>query len=72
MRDSKRIVFTTWGSFGDIHPFMGLALELQARAATGRRLQRSSSIARRSKGPGSIFIPCVPIRLRRKRKRPRR
>ena len=31
MRDSKRIVFTTWGSFGDIHPFMALALEMQAR-----------------------------------------
>lgn len=31
MSNSKQIVFTTWGSFGDIHPFMGLALELQAR-----------------------------------------
>ena len=31
MSNSKKIVFTTWGSFGDIHPFMGLALELQAR-----------------------------------------
>lgn len=29
--NNKKIVFTTWGSFGDIHPFMGLALELQAR-----------------------------------------
>jgi Glycosyltransferase family 28 N-terminal domain len=29
--NSKRIVFTTWGSFGDLHPFMGLALEMQAR-----------------------------------------
>ena len=28
---SKRIVFSTWGSYGDIHPFMALALELQAR-----------------------------------------
>ena len=27
----KRVVFTTWGSFGDVHPFMALALELQAR-----------------------------------------
>jgi len=27
----KRVVFTTWGSFGDLHPFMALALELQAR-----------------------------------------
>lgn len=28
---SKRVVFTTWGSFGDLHPFMALALELQER-----------------------------------------
>lgn len=27
----KRVVFTTWGSFGDLHPHMALALELQAR-----------------------------------------
>lgn len=27
----KRVVFTTWGSFGDLHPFMALALELQGR-----------------------------------------
>jgi rhamnosyltransferase subunit B len=27
----KRIVFTTWGSFGDLHPFMALALELRRR-----------------------------------------
>jgi len=27
----KRVVFTTWGSFGDLHPYMALALELQKR-----------------------------------------
>ncbi|HVF48395.1 MAG TPA: glycosyltransferase [Pyrinomonadaceae bacterium] len=27
----KRIVFTTWGSYGDIHPHMALALELKSR-----------------------------------------
>ena len=26
-----RIVLNTFGSFGDIHPYMALALELQAR-----------------------------------------
>lgn len=30
-RTTKRVVFTTWGSFGDLHPFMALALELQKR-----------------------------------------
>src|SRR4051812_2250673 len=28
---SKRIVISTFGSFGDIHPFMAVALELKAR-----------------------------------------
>lgn len=28
---TKRVVFTTWGSFGDLHPFMALALELRER-----------------------------------------
>ena len=27
----KRIVLTTFGSFGDVHPFMAIALELQSR-----------------------------------------
>ncbi|HVI70176.1 MAG TPA: glycosyltransferase, partial [Pyrinomonadaceae bacterium] len=31
LRTKKRVVFTTWGSFGDLHPFMALALELQGR-----------------------------------------
>ena len=29
--DSKRIVLSTFGSFGDIHPYMAIALELKAR-----------------------------------------
>ncbi|MCM3906250.1 MAG: glycosyltransferase [Pyrinomonadaceae bacterium] len=31
MNGGKRIVLTTFGSFGDIHPYMAIALELQAR-----------------------------------------
>src|SRR5688572_22062453 len=27
----KKVVFTTWGSFGDLHPYMALARELQVR-----------------------------------------
>ena len=26
-----RIVFTTWGSLGDLHPFLALAVELKRR-----------------------------------------
>src|SRR5439155_17138193 len=28
---SKRIIISTFGSFGDIHPYVGIALELKAR-----------------------------------------
>lgn len=31
MASQKRIVLTTWGTFGDIHPFLALALELKRR-----------------------------------------
>jgi UDP:flavonoid glycosyltransferase YjiC (YdhE family) len=31
MRRGKRIVLTTFGSFGDIHPYMAIALELKVR-----------------------------------------
>src|SRR5687767_8766653 len=31
MTARKRIILNTFGSFGDIHPYMALALELQAR-----------------------------------------
>jgi rhamnosyltransferase subunit B len=31
MTSSKRIILATFGSFGDIHPYMAIAIELQAR-----------------------------------------
>jgi rhamnosyltransferase subunit B len=31
MTSSKRIVITTFGSYGDIHPYMAIAMELRAR-----------------------------------------
>lgn len=31
MANGKRIVLNTWGSFGDLHPYMAMALELRAR-----------------------------------------
>jgi len=34
MTPSKRIVLSTFGSFGDIHPYLAIALELRARGHT--------------------------------------
>ncbi len=34
MTPSKRIVLSTFGSFGDIHPYLAIALELKARGHT--------------------------------------
>ena len=31
MTSKKRIILSTFGSFGDLHPYMALALELQSR-----------------------------------------
>ena len=31
MSNGKRIVLTTFGSYGDIHPYMAIAMELQER-----------------------------------------
>ena len=31
MTSGKRIILTTFGSYGDIHPYMAIAMELQAR-----------------------------------------
>jgi UDP:flavonoid glycosyltransferase YjiC (YdhE family) len=59
MSSSKRIVLTTFGSFGDIHPFMAIGLELQQRGhhpviATSE-LYREKMIA-----SGFEFIPVSP------------
>jgi UDP:flavonoid glycosyltransferase YjiC (YdhE family) len=56
---SKRIVFTTWGSFGDLHPFMALALELKAR---GHRPAIASIAEYRPKveAAGIDFFPLRP------------
>jgi MGT family glycosyltransferase len=31
MSEGKRVVLNTWGSFGDVHPYLAVALELHAR-----------------------------------------
>jgi len=55
----KRIVLTTFGSFGDLHPYMAIALELQARGhhlviATSRVYQQKIEDA------GIEFAPVRP------------
>lgn len=59
MTSSKRIVLTAFGSFGDIHPFMALALELRDRGhhpviATSE-LYREKMLA-----SGFEFVPVRP------------
>lgn len=56
---TKRVVFTTWGSFGDLHPYMALALELQAR---GYRSVIATSPLYREKveAEGIAFHPVRP------------
>lgn len=55
----KRVVFTTWGSFGDLHPFMALALELQER---GHQSVIATSPLYREKveAEGLAFYPVRP------------
>jgi UDP:flavonoid glycosyltransferase YjiC (YdhE family) len=56
---SKLIVLSTFGSLGDLHPFMGLALELQARGH--RAVIATSEVYRaRVEGAGLGFQPVRP------------
>ena len=59
MLESKRIVLTTFGSFGDIHPYMAIAMELQAR---GHKPVIATSALYREKieGVGLRFAPVRP------------
>lgn len=55
----KRVVFTTWGSFGDLHPFMALALELQARGHTSV-IATSPLYREKVEAAGIVFHPVRP------------
>ena len=59
MSRGKRIVLTTFGSFGDIHPSMAVALELQSR---GHHPVIATSGLYREKieGAGLAFAPLRP------------
>ncbi len=55
----KRIVIATWGSFGDLHPYMAVALELTAR---GHRAEIATAPLYREKieAAGINFRPVRP------------
>jgi rhamnosyltransferase subunit B len=59
VKSAKRIILTTFGSFGDIHPYMALAMELQAR---GHRPVIATSELYREKlrAAGCEFVPLRP------------
>lgn len=55
----KRVVFTTWGSFGDLHPYMALALELQERGHHSV-IATSPFYREKVKAAGIAFHPIRP------------
>jgi rhamnosyltransferase subunit B len=55
----KRILLTTWGSFGDLHPFLALALELKLRGHQPR-IATSASYREKVEGEGIEFAELSP------------
>jgi rhamnosyltransferase subunit B len=60
MMSSRRIVLSTLGSLGDLHPVMGLALGLQARGHDVR-LATSEFYRRKVEAAGLVFCPLRPL-----------
>jgi rhamnosyltransferase subunit B len=59
INNRKRILFTTWGSFGDIHPHMALAIALKERGHT--TVVATSEIYREKiEAEGLEFAPLRP------------
>ncbi|MGH9880207.1 MAG: glycosyltransferase, partial [Pyrinomonadaceae bacterium] len=59
MAEPKRIVLTTFGSYGDIHPFMAIAMELQARGHDPV-IATSGLYQEKIEGAGLKFFPVRP------------
>ena len=59
MVKSKRIVLTTFGSYGDIHPYMALALELNSRGHNAV-IVTSELYREKIEGAGIEFCPTRP------------
>jgi rhamnosyltransferase subunit B len=55
----ERVVFSTWGSFGDLHPHMALALELQERGYHSV-IATSPLYREKVKAEGIAFHPVRP------------
>jgi len=55
----KRVVLSTWGSFGDLHPYMALGLELQRRGHDAR-IATLASYRQHVEGAGLGFHPVGP------------
>src|SRR5690349_20714108 len=55
----KRVVFTTWGSFGDLHPFIALALELRERGYNSV-IATSPLYREKVEATGTAFHPVRP------------
>ena len=59
MIDGKRIVLSTFGSFGDVHPYVAIALELKARGHSP--LIATSEVYReKMQAAGIDFVPIRP------------
>src|SRR6266480_2043528 len=59
MSNGKRIVLTTFGSYGDIHPYMAIATELQQRGH--HPLIATSELYReKMQAAGFDFVPVRP------------
>ncbi|MGH9961252.1 MAG: glycosyltransferase, partial [Pyrinomonadaceae bacterium] len=59
MLGGKRIVLTTFGSYGDIHPYMAIALELQSRGHTPV-IATSALYRKKIEGAGLMFAALRP------------
>ncbi len=59
MSNGKRIVLSTFGSFGDIHPYMAIALELKARGHSPV-IATSEVYREKMDAAGIEFIPIRP------------
>lgn len=59
MTSCKRIILTTFGSYGDIHPYMAIALELQSRGHQPV-IATSELYREKMRASGFEFIPVRP------------